>query len=97
MADIETKNIVNEENNDVTSNTEKKAKKADKPKREKKHAISSFFKDLKGETKKITWYPKKQTFITSGLVIAVLAILTVVIGLIDTGLSSAITALGNLF
>jgi len=103
VTDIEKNDIVNEENNDVASNTEKKKedkaadKKAGKSKTAKKSKIIPFFKDIKGELKKITWYPTKQTFITSGLVIGVLAVLVIVIGLVDTGLSAAITALGNLW
>ena len=45
--------------------------------------ISRFFKDLKGEMKKIVWPGKKQIINNTGIVIAVVAVCSLVIGGFD--------------
>ena len=45
--------------------------------------ISRFFKDLKGEMKKIVWPGKKQIINNTGIVIAVVVACSVVIGGFD--------------
>ncbi len=67
-----------------------------KEKKQKSHKVRGFFKDLKAETKKITWYSKMDTLKSSGIVIAAIVIFTVVIGLIDWGFGSLIALLGNI-
>lgn len=58
--------------------------------------IVKFFKDEKGECKKIVW-PDRKTVLKSTLVVIVtVSILAVVIGLVDTGLSEGIKGLVNL-
>ena len=74
----------------------KASKKANKAKKVKKHSIANFFKDLKSEMKKITWYPKKATLRDTLLVIVALVLLAVAIGLIDAGFMKCIKLLGNL-
>ena len=45
--------------------------------------ISRFFKDLKGEMKKIVWPSKKQIINNTGIVIAFIIILGVFIAIVD--------------
>lgn len=57
--------------------------------------IAKFFKDFKGETKKIVW-PERQTVIKStGVVLAVVAVIGVIIFGIDTGLTKLIELLSK--
>lgn len=53
-------------------------------------AIVRFFKDLRGETKKIVWPDGKTVLKSTGVVLAVVVVFTVVIWLIDLGLSKSI-------
>lgn len=76
--------------------------KAKKPKSDKPNifvriwkAIVRFFRDLRGETKKIIWPDGKTVLKSTGVVLAVVAVFAIVIGLIDLGLSSSIDALSN--
>ena len=74
--------------------------KKDKPrkaKKEKSHKVSKFFVDLKSEMRKITWYSKKDTLKSSGLVIAVLVVFAIVIGAIDWSFGQLIALLGTLY
>lgn len=58
--------------------------------------IARFFKDEKGECKKIVW-PDRKTVLKSSLVVIVcVVILGFIIWLIDTGLSEGVRALVNL-
>lgn len=59
-------------------------------------AIKKFFKDFKGECKKITWPTGKTVLNSSLVVIVVVLIVGVVIFGIDTGLSAIIDALVGL-
>ena len=55
-----------------------------------------FIKDFKGECKKIVW-PDAQTVLKStGIVLLVVAIVAIVVGVIDLGLSSGVKGLKNL-
>ena len=58
-------------------------------------AIVRFFKDLRGETKKIVWPDGKTVLKSTGVVLAVVAVFTVVIWLIDLGLSKSIDLLSD--
>ncbi|MBQ7541412.1 MAG: preprotein translocase subunit SecE [Clostridia bacterium] len=71
--------------------------KAKKPKSDKPNifvrvwkAIVRFFRDLRGETKKIVWPDGKTVLKSTGVVLAVVVVFTVVIWLIDLGLSKSI-------
>ena len=66
------------------------AKPAKKPKQKKEHKIGKFFKDLKSELKKITWYSAHDTIHSSIWTIIALVVFTVVIGGVNWGLSSLI-------
>lgn len=59
-------------------------------------AIAKFFKDERGECKKIVWPDRKTVLKSSLVVIVTVAILGVVIWLVDTGLSEGVKALINL-
>ncbi len=55
-------------------------------------AIAKFFKDLKGENKKIVWPNAKTVLKNSGIVLAVVFIVGLGIWLIDWGLSAGVDA-----
>ena len=72
-----------------------KEKTAKKPKKEKKNifkAIARFFKDLKGETKKITWPSAKDVLKGTLVTLVCIAIIGAAVCLVDLGLTSAIDA-----
>ena len=76
--------------------------KAKKPKSDKPNifvrawkAIVRFFKDLRGETKKIVWPDGKTVFKSTLVVLAVIAVFTVLIWVIDFGLSKSIDLLSD--
>ena len=58
--------------------------------------VKKFFKDFKGEWKKVTWPTGKTVFNHSIVVIVIVAIVGLVIFGIDTGLSAIIDALVKL-
>ena len=59
-------------------------------------SIKKFFKELRGESKKVVW-PDRKTVLKSSLVVIVsVVIIGVVIWLIDTGLSELVKLLINL-
>jgi preprotein translocase subunit SecE len=84
---------------------EKKAKKTDKKKSKKApskfspknvgKAIARFFKDLRGETKKIVWPGPKMVVKSTGVVLATVLILGAGIWIIDFAISGAITAIDS--
>lgn len=59
-------------------------------------AIAKFFKDEKGECKKIVWPDRKTVLKSTAVVFVVVAILAVILWLVDTGLSEGVKALINL-
>lgn len=83
-----------EESRKLTA-AEKKA--ARQSKREAKANKAGFFKGVKSEMKKITWYPKKATLVNTAWVGAALVLLAVVTGLVDAGLSWGLKFLGSFF
>ena len=94
MAD-EKKNVANEVASDAAK-SEKKAKKAPKFSLKKiGKAIAKFFKDLRGETKKIVWPGRKMVIKSTGVVLAAILIVGAGIWVLDFALSGAITALGK--
>ncbi|MBQ3499288.1 MAG: preprotein translocase subunit SecE [Clostridia bacterium] len=56
-------------------------------------AVAKFFKDLKGENKKIVWPSAKTVLKNTGIVLAVVLIVGAAIWLIDFGLSEGMNAL----
>lgn len=77
---------------------EVKKDKAPAKKKERKvgPAIKKFFKDFKGEWKKVTWPSGKTVLNSSIVVIVIVAIVGVAIMLVDNGLTAVIDALVNL-
>lgn len=83
----------------------KKAKKADKKKSKKEPSkfspknigkgIARFFKDLRGETKKIVWPGAKMVVKSTGVVLATVLILGAGIWIIDFAISGGISAINN--
>ena len=77
--------------------TEKKAKKAPSkfsPKNVGK-GIARFFKDLRGETKKIVWPDAKMVVKSTGVVLATVLILGAGVWILDFAVSGGISALNN--
>ncbi len=73
-----------------------KEKTSKKPKKNKKNifkAIARFFKDLKGEVKKITWPAGKEVVKGTLITLACIAVIGVAVFLVDLGLTSGIDAL----
>ena len=56
-------------------------------------AVAKFFKDLKGESKKIVWPNAKTVLKNTGIVLAVVLIIGAAIWLVDWGLSAGIDAI----
>ena len=75
-----------------------KEKSAKKPKKNRKNVfkvIARFFKDLKGEVKKITWPAAKDVLKGTLITIVCIAIIGVAVFLVDFGLTNGIDALRN--
>lgn len=73
-----------------------KEKTANKPKKNKKNifkVIARFFKDLKGEVKKITWPGAKDVLKGTAITIACIAVIGIAVFLVDFGLTNGIDAL----
>ena len=60
------------------------------------NAIKKFFKDVKGECKKVVWPDAKTVIKSTGVVLLCVAILGLIIWLIDTGLSAGIQGIVTL-
>ena len=59
-------------------------------------AIAKFFKDLKGETKKIVWPGRHMVLKSTGIVLAAILVIGAVIWLLDFAVSGAVTGLSNI-
>ena len=73
-------------------------KKSDKPSffTRASKGTKKFVKDFKGECKKIVWPDAKTVLKSTGIVLLVVAIVAIVVGVIDLGLSSGVKGLKNL-
>ncbi len=94
MSEVEKNTEVVEAKDAKVTEDKKKTSKDRKPGLGSK--IKNFFKNNKSEMKKISWYGKAQTAKSTGVVIAVLLAASVVIGLIDLGLSKLLMWIGQL-
>ena len=96
MADEKKKAVAKADTSDAAK-TEKKAKKAPKfsPKNIGK-AIAHFFKDLRGETKKIVWPSRQMVLKSTGIVLAAILVIGAGIWLIDFALAGAVGAVDKL-
>lgn len=72
------------------------AKKKENPFKKAGPAIKKFFKDFKGEWKKVTWPSGKTVLNSSIVVIVIVAVVCIAILGVDTGLSKIIDALVGL-
>lgn len=101
--------MADEKKKDAVEKAEKKAKatkadKADKANKPKKpnifvragKAIARFFKDFRGEIKKITWPDVKTVLKSTGVVIAVILIIGIGIWIVDFGLSQGLSLIEGL-
>ena len=103
----ENESVVKETKTDDTAavTDTQKAKKEKKAKENKKPgffarvgaAIKKFWRTMKSELKKVTWYSRKQTFTSTLLVLVCMAVAAAVIGLLDVGFSMGIEGLAYLF
>ncbi len=59
-------------------------------------AIAKFFKDLRGETKKIVWPGRQMVIKSTGIVLAVIIVIGAGIWILDFAVSGAVTGLGKL-
>ncbi len=91
MADENKKSVAKADTSEATKS--KKDKKASKfsPKNIGK-GIARFFKDLRGETKKIIWPGRQMVIKSTGIVLAVILVIGAGIWLLDFALSGAVTA-----
>ncbi|MBR0536169.1 MAG: preprotein translocase subunit SecE [Clostridia bacterium] len=86
-----------EEKKAVDTSEAKKSKKDKKPSRFSPKnigkGIARFFKDLRGETKKIVWPGRQMVIKSTGIVIAAILVIGIGIWAIDLALSGATTAI----
>ena len=103
---VENESVVEETKADDTAadtTKEKKDKKAAKANKKPGFfsrvggAIKKFWRTMKSELKKVTWYSRKQTFTSTLLVLVCMAVAAAVIGLLDVGFSMGIEGLAHLF
>ncbi len=59
-------------------------------------AIAKFFKDLRGETKKIVWPGRHMVLKSTGIVLAAILVIGAGIWILDFAVSGAVTGLGKL-
>ena len=96
MAD-ENKKAVAKADTSETAKSEKKAKKSsNKSPKNPGKAIARFFKDLRGETKKIVWPGLNEVIRNTVIVLIMCAVVGVLIWLVDFGLGSLIDWILNL-
>ena len=73
--------------NKVAKTTDKKAV-AKKSEKKRRFNIVKTFKDMWAELKKVTWPSKKELIRQSLVVVVFVLVLTIVVGLMDAGLSA---------
>ena len=93
MAD-EKKKVTAKENTSEAAKSEKKEKKDKKPSKFSPKnigkSIARFFKDLRGETKKIVWPTRQMVIKSTGVVLAAILIIGAGIWVIDFALAGGI-------
>ena len=57
--------------------------------------IAKFFKDLRGESKKIVWPGRQMIIKSTGIVLAAILVIGAGVWILDYAVSGAVTALGN--
>ena len=102
MADEKKKKSVDETPKSTAKKADKKPSKKDASKKKENifkrmgKKIAKFFKDVKGECKKIVWPDRKTVLKSTWVVLVIVAILGVILCLVDQGLSSGIKGLIHL-
>ncbi len=98
MAD-EKKKVTAKENTSEAAKSEKKEKKDKKPSKFSPKnigkSIARFFKDLRGETKKIVWPTRQMVIKSTGIVLAAILIIGAGIWAIDFALAGGIGLIEN--
>ena len=98
MAD-ENKKVTAKENTSETAKSEKKEKKDKKPSKFSPKSIGKsiarFFKDLRGETKKIVWPSRQMVIKSTGVVLAAILVIGAGIWIIDFALAGGIGLVEN--
>ena len=95
----------NAEETESAQETKPAEKKADKPKKEKKvekkpgfgKRMGRFFRELKAELKKVSWPSKAETIKKTGIVLASVIIVGIIVWIFDGIASALIDALLSLF
>lgn len=72
--------------------SEKSNDKAPKEIKEKKRSVADYFRNCKNEFKKIIWPTRKLTFKDMGVVVSTIAVGAVFVGILDYGLTLALSA-----
>ena len=85
---------------EVESTSDKSGKKAKNSKKKGFFAkigslLKRFWKTMKSELHKVTWFSRKQTYSSTLLVLVVMAVAAIVIGLLDVGLSQLLEIVAN--
>jgi preprotein translocase subunit SecE len=101
--EVESEIVENEVTEEVSEVKEsKKEKKSEKSKgpgffEKLGTKLKKFWKTMKSELKKITWYSRQQTVLSTLLVLVVMGISAAVIGVLDVLFSMGLEGLANLF
>ena len=89
----------NEKKTEVVKSTDKKPAKAEKAKSDKPSLwkrITSWFKSVKSESKKVSWVSWKSVRSNGTIVIAAVVIIAIVLGILDISFSGALNGLADL-
>ena len=101
--EVESEIVENEVTEEVSEVKEsKKEKKSEKSKgpgffEKLGTKLKKFWKTMKSELKKITWYSRQQTVLSTLLVLVVMGVSAAVIGVLDVLFSMGLEGLANLF
>lgn len=83
------------EQEEIKSSAKKDAQKPKKPKKHVWAAIKKWFKDMRGENKKIVWPSRKMVLKSTGVVIAAILVIGIGIWILDFAISGAVGAVNK--
>jgi preprotein translocase subunit SecE len=83
------------EQEEVKTSAKKDDKKSKKPKKSVWAAIKKWFKDMRGENKKIVWPTRKMVLKSTGVVIAAILVVGIGIWILDFAISGAVGAVNK--
>ena len=99
---IEDEVVVDDSSDEASSEAKKKSGKKAKDTAKKKgffaklgSLLKRFWRTMKSELKKVTWFSRKQTYASTLLVLVVMVVAAVVIGALDLGFSKGLEALAK--